>query len=367
MLADKMLLCLYPNYNQIMKRTISILLSITFAALVHAQKNEVKKYKIRTVAFYNVENLFDTINDVSKNDEASPIMEMKGDRGKVYWDKIHKLATVIAQIGKEKSNTSPAIIGLAEVENRSVLEDLVTSEQLKSKRYEIIHYDSPDKRGIDVALLYQPRYFKPIHHESFNPNIYSDGRKVFTRDQLLVSGYLDDELIRLIVNHWPSRRGGEARSRPMREKAAYQNTKIIEMLKKTEDRPKVLIMGDFNDDPINSSFKNVLKTKAKRSHVKEGDLYNPYEKMFKKGYNTGGYRDNISMFDQILITSPLLDVANKDFSNYKMFKAAVFNKSFLTTSKGRYKGYPFRSFSYGSYTGGYSDHYPVYVYLIKEH
>ena len=182
----------------------------------------------------------------------------------------------------------------------------------------------------------------------------------------MVSGYLDDEMIHVIVNHWPSRRGGEARSRPLREKAAYQNTKIIEKIKETDENPKVLIVGDFNDDPINSSFKNVLKTKSKKKDVTEGDIYNPYERMFKKGFNTGGYRDNISMFDQILITSPLVDDGSKDFSNYKMFKAAVFNKSFLTNNKGQYKGYPFRSFSFGSYTGGYSDHYPVYMYLIKE-
>jgi predicted extracellular nuclease len=339
---------------------------LSIATIGIAQKNNGKKYKIRTVAFYNVENLFDTINDVTKNDEASPIMEMKGGRSKVYLDKIDKLASVIAQIGKDKANTSPAIIGVAEVENRQVLEDLVNSKLLKSKRYGIIHYESPDKRGIDVALLYQQRYFKPVHHESFDPNIYSDGRKVYTRNQLLVSGYLDDEMIHIIVNHWPSRRGGEAKSRPLREKAAYQNTKIIEKVKETDENPKVLIMGDFNDDPINSSFKNVLKTKAKRKNVKEGDIYNPYERMFKKGYNTGGYRDNISMFDQILVTSPLVDGGDKDFSDYKMFKAAVFNKSFLTNNKGRYKGYPFRSFSFGTYTGGYSDHYPVYMYLIKE-
>ena len=349
-----------------MFKKILALLFVSLAFSGFSQEKKGKQYKIRTVAFYNVENLFDTINDVTKNDEASPIMEMKGDRGKVYLDKIDKLASVIVQIGEDRANTSPAIIGVAEVENRQVLEDLVNSEKLRSKRYEIIHYESPDRRGIDVALLYQPRYFKPVHHESFDPNIYDDGKKVYTRNQLLVSGYLDDEMIHVIVNHWPSRRGGEARSRPLREKAAYQNTKIIEKIKETDENPKVIIMGDFNDDPINSSFKNILKTKEHREDLAEGDIYNPYEKMFKKGFNTGGYRDNISMFDQILITSPLVDNGDKDFSNFKMFKAAVFNKSFLTNSRGQYKGYPFRSFSFGSYTGGYSDHYPVYMYLIKE-
>ena len=346
-------------------KKIFLLIAICCSSISFSQEKS-KEYKIRTIAFYNLENLFDTINDVTKNDEASPMMELRGNRSKVYWDKIDKLATVISQIGKDKSNTSPAIIGVCEVENRSVLEDLIASEKLKSKRYGIIHYESPDRRGIDVALLYQRRYFKPVHHASYNPNIYRDGRKVYTRDQLLVSGYLDDELIHIIVNHWPSRSGGEMKSRPLREKAAYQNTKIIEEIKQKEENPKILVMGDFNDDPTNSSFKEVLKTKAKKEEVLKGDLYNPYEDMLKKGFNTLGYRDNINLFDQIVITSGLLDGGENDFSSYKMFKAAIFNKRFLTNKRGRFKGYPYRSFSYGSYTGGYSDHYPVYMYLIKE-
>ena len=337
-------------------------LSITIS---FSQKNG-KKYNIRTIAFYNLENLFDTINDVNKNDEASPIMELKSNKSKVYWDKIEKLSSTIAQIGADKTNTSPAIIGVSEVENLSVLEDLIHSKHLIKNDYGIIHYDSPDKRGIDVALLYQKKYFNPIYHEAFNPKIFKDNYPVYTRDQLLVSGYLDDELIHLIVNHWPSRRGGEAASRPNREKAAYQTTKIIEQVKKQDEKAKILIMGDFNDDPINSSFKTVLKTKSRKKDVNEGDLYNPYEDMFRRGFNTLKYRDKINLFDMIFFTSPLLDKGEKDFSTYKMYKAMIFNKRFLTTKKGKYKGYPFRSFSNGGYTGGYSDHYPVYIYLIKE-
>ena len=348
-----------------MKKILFTLSLILTVSLSFSQK-KAKKYNIRTIAFYNLENLFDTINDTSINDEASPMMELKTNRSKVYWDKIDKLASTIAQIGKEKAKTSPAIIGVSEVENLSVLEDLINSKYLIKKKYGIIHYDSPDKRGIDVALLYQKRYFKPIHHEAFNPNIYRNGYKVYTRDQLLVSGYLDDELIHLIVNHWPSRSGGEAKSRPLREKAAYQNTKIIAKIREKDTNAKIITMGDFNDDPINSSFKKVLKTKAKKKYVEENDIYNPYEDLHKRGFNTLGYRDNINLFDMILISSQLLDKGEKDFSTYKMFKAMVFNKRFLTSRKGQYKGYPFRSFSNGGYTGGYSDHYPVYMYLIKE-
>ena len=341
-----------------------LLFSLSITSVFSQKKS--KEYTIRTIAFYNLENLFDTINDVTKNDEASPMMAIKINRSKIYWDKIDKLASTIAQIGKEKTNTSPAIIGISEVENLSVIEDLVKSKHLVHKDYGIIHYNSPDKRGIDVALLYQKRYFKPIHHEAFNPRIYKNNFKVYTRDQLLVSGYLDDELIHIIVNHWPSRSGGEAKSRPLREKAAYQNTQIIAQIRKNDPNAKILTMGDFNDDPINSSFKKVLKTKSKKKNVGKDDIYNPYEKMFRRGFNTLVYRDNINLFDMILISSPLLDKGKKDFSTYKMYKAMIFNKKFLNHKKGRFKGYPFRSFSNGVYTGGYSDHYPVYMYLIKD-
>ena len=243
---------------------------------------------------------------------------------------------------------------------------MVKSEHLLEKQYGIVHYDSPDKRGIDVALLYQKRYFKPVYHEVFNPNIYRNNRKVFTRDQLLVSGYLDDELIHVIVNHWPSRSGGEKKSRPLREKAAYQNIRIIEKIREKEENAKILTMGDFNDDPINSSFKKILKTKRKKKNVKVNDIYNPYENLYRRGFNTLVYRDHLNLFDMILISSPLLAKGKKDFTTYKMYKAKIFNKPFLSDKKGKFKGYPFRSFSNGGYTGGYSDHYPVYMYLIKE-
>jgi hypothetical protein len=347
------------------KRILFNVLFLTISSVLFSQGNG-KQYTIRTIAFYNVENLYDTINDLTINDEASPMMELKANKSKVYWQKIDNMASVIAQIGAEKANTGPAIIGVSEIENLNVLEDLVKSKHLAKMDYGIIHYDSPDKRGIDVALLYQKRYFKPVFHQSFDPNIYRDGYKVYTRDQLLVSGYLDDELIHIIVNHWPSRSGGEAKSRPSREKAAYQNTKIIEQVREKDANAKILIMGDFNDDPTNSSFKTVLKTKWKKEDVIENDIFNPFEEMHKKGFNTLGYRDNINLFDMVLISEPLLNKGENDFSTYKMFKAMIFNQRFLTGRTGQYKGYPFRSFADGGFTGGYSDHYPVYVYLIKE-
>ena len=153
--------------------------------------------------------------------------------------------------------------------------------------------------------------------------------------------------------------------KPKREKAAWLTGQIVEDIKKDDPNAKIIIMGDLNDDPNNSSIKKVLKAKGKKKEVTEGDIFNPMEDMFRRGFNTLGYRDNINLFDQILISSSLLTTKG-EYDTYKMFKTNIFNPQFLTTKSGRYKGYPFRSYSYGSYTGGYSDHFPVYMYLIKE-
>jgi len=332
------------------------------APTVHCQKN----YQIKTIAFYNLENHFDTIDDPATNDESSPIMGIQENREIIYQKKLNNMAKVIAAIGLSESKNSPVIVGVAEIENYKVLEDLVNTKPLRNNRYSIIHYDSPDLRGIDVALLYQPTHFRPIHHETFEVRLWDEiGMRIYTRDQLLVSGYLDDEYIHVIVNHWPSRRGGEEKSSHKREKAAYVNTQIIEKIKKADPNPKIIIMGDFNDDPTNASLKKVLHTKAKKADVHEGDLYNPMEDMFRRGQHTLVYRDNINLFDQIMFTSSLL-TTNNDFSTYKMYKVGIFNPQYLTTQNGKYKGYPFRSFTRGGFLGGYSDHYPVYLHLIKE-
>lgn len=356
---------------------ISILFSLIMVGLLiscgsTATKSTPKKkdfsttqYRIRTIAFYNLENLFDTIDDPDLWDERSPIMEMKGAVGKVYWNKIDNMAKVIADIGTKEAKTPPAIIGVSEIENKSVLEDLVNSKYLKKYKYSIVHYNSHDKRGIDVALLYQSRYFKPTKSKSYNVKLYDAGKRVYTRDQLLVSGLLDGEMIHIIVNHWPSRRGGEAKSRPMRVGAAKYNLQIIDSLQKTYDKPKIFGLGDYNDDPTNASFKETLKTTGIKKEVKEGGLYNPMEDLFSRGFSTLGYRDNINLFDQIYMTSPVL-AKNNNYKNWQFYKANIFNPNYLINQKGRYKGYPFRSFANSSFTGGYSDHYPVYIYLIRE-
>jgi hypothetical protein len=331
---------------------------------VGAQKK--KQFKIHTIAFYNLENLFDTIDDPLKRDEASPIMELNANRSEIYKQKVKNMARVIANIGADMAKNAPAVIGVCEIENRQVLEDLVNDPLLLGKDYGIIHFEGPDRRSIDVALLYQKALFRPIDSSSLELRIYDDltRRRVYTRDQLLVSGELDGDLIYIIVNHWPSRSGGEARSRSKRVGAAKLNKRIIDSLQSIDPYAKIFTMGDLNDDPTNDSVKEVLKAKKNKEDVELKGLYNPYEKMFSdKGYGTTAYRDAWSLFDQIIMSQPLLE---EDYSSYRFWKAGIYNKAYLTNKRGRWEGYPFRSFADGGFTDGFSDHFPVYVYLIKQ-
>lgn len=338
---------------------------VLFGLITNLWSQETKKFKIHTIAFYNLENLFDTINDPTKFDEASPIMEMNTGRSEVYKKKVHNMARVIADIGVEGAANSPAIVGVAEIENQDVLMDVINDPQLFAKNYGIIHYDSPDNRGIDVGMIYQKALFQPISTSSHTLHIYDDltRKRVYTRDQLLVSGKLDGDLIHIIVNHWPSRSGGEARSRSKRVGAAKLNKKIIDSLQIIDPYAKIITMGDLNDDPINPSVKEVLKAKAHKDEVEFKGIYNPYENFYKSGLGSNAYRDAWSLFDQIMVTQPFLE---KDYSSFRFYKAFIFNKNYLTTKRGRWKGYPFRSFADGGFTGGFSDHFPVYIYLIKE-
>jgi hypothetical protein len=276
------------------------------------------------------------------------------------------MARVISNIGTDMAKNSPAIIGVCEIENRDVLEDIVNDPLLLPKDYGIIHFEGPDRRSIDVALLYQKSLFRPIDSSSHELKIYDDltRRRVYTRDQLLVSGELDGDLIHIIVNHWPSRSGGEARSRSKRVGAAKLNKRLIDSLQSIDPYAKIFTMGDLNDDPTNDSVKEVLKAKKEKEEVPLKGIYNPYEKMFTdKGYGTTAYRDAWSLFDQIMVTQPLLE---EDYSSYRFWKAGIYNKAYLSNKRGRWRGYPFRSFADGGFTNGFSDHFPVYVYLIKQ-
>ncbi len=348
-----------------MKKTKYAVIAVIMLISAFAKAQEKKSYRAHTIAFYNVENLFDTENDpITFDDDRTPDGKDNWTE-EIYADKVSKMAKVISEIGADITNNAPALIGLAEVENRKTVEALANDPQLLGKDYGIAHFDSPDRRGIDVALMYQKSLFKPTHISTHELLIYDNDdptKRRYTRDQLLVSGMLDGDLIHVIVNHWPSRSGGEARSRKKRIMAAELNMKLIDSLQSNDPYAKIITMGDLNDDPTSPSVRKVMKASGDRDKVKDKSLYNPMEPMFKNGLGTLAYRDGWNLFDQIIVTAPLLE---KDFSSYRFYKAGIYNENYLTNPKGRYKGYPYRSFANG-YTGGYSDHFPVYVLLIKE-
>jgi hypothetical protein len=345
-----------------MKLTVSLLLLFFTFQNLFSQK---QAYKIYTLAFYNLENLFDTIDHPDKLDEESPILKIQYNRSKVYAQKLKNLAQVISEIGSQQTGSFPTLVGIAEIENSTVLEDLLQTSSLQEKNYDFIHFDSPDLRGIDVGLLYYKTAFVPLYYKNYALKLWNEtGMRIHTRDVLLVSGYLDNELLHILINHWPSRRGGEKKSRHLRERAAFLNKKISDSLFTDNPKARIVIMGDFNDNPTNSSFKKILNTKKRQNKTAVNEFYNPYERLYKKGLGTLAYRDKIHLFDQILISGSLLS-KNKNFDNLGFFQSHIFNPHYLTLSSGRYKGYPFRSFANGTFTNGYSDHYPVYINLIK--
>lgn len=358
-----------------------ILTAVVIALFATNQSFSQKQYKVYTVAFYNLENLFDTINGPNNDEEYLP---SRGWTSAKYKKKLDNLGRVIPQIGtNDQQKESPVIIGCAEVENRRVLEDLVKNYQMVGKDYGVVHFDSPDKRGIDVGFLYQKKHFKPTSYINIPLLINSDSspykekdksdeksddpsevhavdKRVYTRDQLLVTGLLDGEEIHVIVNHWPSRSGGEKRSSPYREAAGRLNRKIMDSLFKINPKAKILTMGDLNDGPYNKSVKEGIGAKMKKEDLKQGDIYNPFERMQKDGEATLFYRDAGDIFDQIMVSEPLV---KPDPNTLGYWKAGIFNKQFLIQTSGQYKGYPLRN---TSAEPGYSDHFPVYVYLIKE-
>jgi hypothetical protein len=365
------------------KKSIAILFVLFAMFSANAQA---KKYIVHTVAFYNLENLFDTINQTNNDEEWLPSGSQNWTSEK-YHQKLHNLAKVLSIIGtSENPNNAPTFIGACEIENRGVLEDLVKEPLLINKDYGIVHFDSPDKRGIDVALLYQKKHFKPTSYKNIPLLIYKNQLKtsvkeknvvddasddkpevdknldrVYTRDVLLVTGFLDGEEISIMVNHWPSRSGGEKKSSPFREAAGRLNRKIMDSLIAINPNAKMITMGDLNDGSYNKSVKEGIGAKLKKTELKEPkDIYNPFEQMAKEGNASLFYRDAGDIFDQIMVSQQFVST---DYSKFHYWKAGITNRPFMITTVGQYKGYPLR---HTMTEIGYSDHFPVYIYLIKE-
>lgn len=359
-----------------MKIRVIVLFAVLSSIITTAQE---KKFKVHTVAFYNVENLFDTINGPNNDEEYLP---QKGWTSKKYKKKIANLGKVLSIIGtSDQQKEAPVIIGLSEVENRGVLEDLVKDPQMAKMDYGIVHFDSPDKRGIDVGFLYQKKFFKPTSYINVPLLIYSDetksdkkdkeeatddkievtyDRRVYTRDILLVTGLLDGEEINVMVNHWPSRSGGEKKSSPYREAAGRLARKIMDSIYKVNPEAKIICMGDLNDGTYNKSVKVGIGAKLKKTEVQKQGVFNPFEQMALDGNATLFYRDSGDIFDQIMVSETLIQPG---YSTFRYWKAGIYNKQFLIQTNGQYKGYPLRN---SPSEPGYSDHFPVYIYLVEE-
>lgn len=343
-----------------MKKKFNLLVLICFllSGTVFPQQKRVSVYGI---GFYNLENLFDTINNNGEYDKEFSPEGARRWNGSKYWSKQNNMAYAISQMTKELSTQSLAVLGVSEIENRSVLEDLVKMEPLLPNQFQIVHYDSPDRRGVDVGLLYNPKMFRVLATHSVRLNI--EGKPDFrTRDQLVVTGLLGGEKISFIVNHWPSRLGGEAKSSPLREAAAALTRSLVDSLLEADPQAGVVVMGDLNDDPYNNSCKLVMRAKMKQKDVKKGDMYNTMWQFYDKGIGTLAYKGQWNLFDQILVTPNLL---GKDRSSLKFWKAEIFNKRFLMNDEGPYRGYPKRTYASGIFLNGYSDHFPTLIYLVK--
>lgn len=349
-----------------MHRTLrSILLFLMMLALVGtnvAQAPPKEEFVPALVGFYNIENLYDTL-DAPEVDDAEFLPH-----GPKQWNtaryrrKLDRLAQVIGDMGRNMHPQGVAILGLAEVENRAVLEDLVRTPPIAARGYRIVHEDGPDRRGVDVALLYNPALYQVYAHKSYrlSPPDRPDFR---SRDQLLVSGVLDGDTVHVIVAHWPSRRGGQKRSMPLRKAAAELGRHIIDSLLSRNPDARVMYMGDLNDDPIDPSVQRFLRSTGDKAKAVNGTLYNPMVGPYQKGIGTLAWRDAWNLFDQVLVTPSLVTGAG---GRYRYQAVRIFNEPYLRNKEGAWKDYPWRTYVGDAWTDGYSDHFPVFLILVRD-
>ena len=312
-----------------------------------------KSEQLYTVAFYNLENLFDTENNERTLDEDFTPEGFRKWTPERYERKLGKLAKAIFAIGKPSNTHPPVLVGVAEAENSTVLNDLVRSNPLADISYKFIHYESPDERGIDTALLYNPKYFTVIHSEPLMLMVNNlEGIRDTTRDILYVNGTLNGEEIHVFVNHWPSRREGNDITEHKRIHAAELiRTKMAE-IEALQQNPNFIIMGDFNDDPNSRSIQRLTEGTS---------LYNPMSKLhvpLQRG--SSNYKKGWSLFDQMIISHGFLDYKK---GSHSFNEANIFDDFSLKENVGKYKGSPFRTYAGNRYLGGYSDHFPVYIIL----
>lgn len=336
------------------------------------------KGKSYVIGFYNLENLFDTYHDEGKNDyEYLPDGANNWTDAK-YAKKLQNMAKVIADMAKD-NGAWHAVLGVSEIENRHVLEDLVAEPAIAKANYQIVHYDSPDRRGVDCALFFRPSIFKYIASEAipftFDHNTRIDWsewsqeeKDAFrTRDILMVRGTIDGEMFAFFVCHLPSRLGGKgADLRPRGAEIVYNRAMELQ---KEFPGIKIVVMGDMNDNPTDPSMTDYLRGKEFISETTDQDFFDPFLSMIKAGYSSLYYRGEGNIFDIVMVNNALANAPAGTFQIQPIVKGKyygrVFSKPYMTNQTGQYKGTPFRTFSNGAFIGGFSDHYPTYIVIKK--
>ncbi len=328
------------------------------------------------IGFYNLENLFDTYHDEGKNDyEYLPDGANQWTEAK-YRKKLANMAHVIAAM-KNDNGVWHTVLGVSEIENRHVLEDLVTEPEIAAANYQIVHYDGPDRRGVDVAMLYDPTKFKLLDSESI-PFTFENSNVEFemtpeqqenfrTRDVLMVHGLIGDEHFAIYVCHLPSRIGGKGVDTRARGGEIIYNH--AEKMMEKYPGIKVVVMGDMNDNPTDPSMAVYLRGRQTIEEMGEGDFFSPFLSMLKAGYSSLYYRGESNIYDCILVNHSLAKAQAGTWQIQPIIKGKyygrIFVKPFMTNQSGQYKGTPFRTFSGGAFVGGYSDHYPTYIVIAK--
>lgn len=345
-----------------MKRIVYVIMLCLLPVLTFGQKKNIGVY---AVGFYNLENLFDTIHDDGKNDyEFLPNGTNKW-TGMKYFAKLKNMSKVLSEIGTDMlPKVGASVIGVSEIENSRVMTDLVNQPSLKAKNMQFIHIEGPDRRGVDCALIYNPRFFTP--EKSFlQPYVYDiqdSARR--TRGFLTVQGKLAGDDVTFIVCHWPSRFAGSY----YREIGGAQVRALKDSIQQANPDMKIIVMGDMNDDPFDPSMAKELGAKRDINKVKKNELYNPWWNILvKEGRGTLIYDGKWNLFDQIVLSQNMLNQkGQKDYSSLKFFKSEIFMRDYLFQTEGRYKGNTKRTHAGGVWLNGYSDHLPTVVYLAKE-
>ncbi|MEL6591988.1 MAG: endonuclease/exonuclease/phosphatase family protein [Bacteroidota bacterium] len=335
-----------------------LIISLAFVACRSTQSSS-KEIETYTLAFYNVENLFDTIDDPEKIDEDfTPEGRYKWTE-EILAQKLDNIARVIAGMGKD----GPAMLGLAEVEHRSLVQRLIDQPQLAPKKYEIVHAESPDMRGIDCAFIFDPAIFTLDQFRAFEMK-FDEEPDYTSRRILWVSGTIGKERLHLVVNHWPSRYGGLEKSEPRRMTVANQVRAIIDSVQQAEPNAAIVMMGDFNDDPFNKSIVEGIKAGDSWPLAEGQDFYNPLYKLHQKdSVGTLTYRGKWNLFDQFLLSDDLL--AGKRNLQYQTGSANIYRPEMIQVGgDGPAKDMPRRAIYRGEFQErGFSDHFPVYLRL----